>query len=198
VPLAEDAPLRERLFPYRCERGPDMARLHDYDKILVERAVAEVSATILRLPAVYGPHDYRGRVREHLAPMMAGEEEIALDAAQASWRWTRAHVDEVARAISLAIESPAATGRTYNVGEADALTEREWVEAIGRAAGWRGQVVAKPASEIPPEREAARFDFAQDWTLDTRRIRHELGFREERTREEAIASTVEWTLRTLV
>jgi nucleoside-diphosphate-sugar epimerase len=193
VPLAEDAPRRERLFPYRNEPGMQAANLYDYDKILVERVVADVSATVLRLPAVYGPGDYRARVGEHLARMIAGDEEIALEAAQAGWRWTRSHVDDVAAAIALAVEAQAAAGHTYNVGETDALTEREWVEAIGHAAGWRGRVVAKSAAELPAEREAARFDFAQDWMLDTRRIREELGFREERTREAAIAATVAWT-----
>jgi nucleoside-diphosphate-sugar epimerase len=192
VPLAEGAPLREKLFPYRHEPGQEMASLHDYDKILVERAVAQASATVLRLPAVYGPRDYRARVGEHLAPMMAGDEEIELEIAQAGWRWTRGHVDDVAAAITLAIEAQAAAARTYNVGEADALTEREWVEAIGRAAGWRGRVVTKRVAELPARWKAAAFDFAQDWTLDTRRIREELGFREERTREEAITGTVEW------
>ena len=54
VPLTEDAPLRERLYPYRGEFG---GRLDDYDKIPVERAFSsepDVRCTILRLPAVYG------------------------------------------------------------------------------------------------------------------------------------------------
>jgi nucleoside-diphosphate-sugar epimerase len=64
VPLTEDAPLRQRLYPYRGEipRNPDDPKrwLDDYDKILVERAVMgdpDLSGTILRLPMVYGPGD---------------------------------------------------------------------------------------------------------------------------------------------
>lgn len=62
LPLTEDAPLRERLYPYRGEtprREDDPKRwMDDYDKILVEQVVMgdpELPGTILRLAAVYGP-----------------------------------------------------------------------------------------------------------------------------------------------
>ena len=63
TPLNEDAPLRERLFPYR-ESAPSTEDLNYwYDKILVERAVlsrSELPGTVLRLPKVYGPAGKRG------------------------------------------------------------------------------------------------------------------------------------------
>jgi nucleoside-diphosphate-sugar epimerase len=186
APLAEDAPLRERLYPYRNEAGPEVADLCDYDKLLVERVVRFEGATILRLPAVYGPGDYRSRIEEYLAPMRAGDEVIAIDDTKANWRWTRGHVDDVGAAIVLAIESAAAAGQTYNVGEPDALSEREWAEAIGRACGWNGRIVPTSRAELPPvdEERASRFDYAHDWVFDTRRIRDEL------SRDEAILRTV--------
>jgi nucleoside-diphosphate-sugar epimerase len=55
TPLTEDAPLRDRLFPYR-ESAPSRDDLsYWYDKILVERVVRsrrEFPGTVLRLPKV--------------------------------------------------------------------------------------------------------------------------------------------------
>ena len=76
VPLDEEAPLRERLYPYRGEtpRPADDPRqwIDDYDKILVERVVMgtpDLQGTVLRLPMVYGPGDGQHRLFEHLKRM---------------------------------------------------------------------------------------------------------------------------------
>ena len=57
VPLIEDAPLREALYPSRNKaKGPE-DWLYHYDKILVEKAVMndpDIEGTVLRLPFVYG------------------------------------------------------------------------------------------------------------------------------------------------
>src|SRR4029077_4678792 len=131
----EDAPLREHLFPFRgIVEGRD-----DYDKILVERVVLgdnTLSGTVLRLPFVYGPRDNQHRLAYYLKRMDDHRPAIALEAAFAGWRATRGYVDNVAEAIALAVTDVRAAGRTYNVGDQDVLSEREWVEAIGHAAGW--------------------------------------------------------------
>src|SRR5262249_11131605 len=111
TPLSEDAPLRERLFPYRDD--PAVDRPAGYDKILCERRVLRCDgATVLRLPAVYGEHDYRRRVDQVLVPMRDGRSFIPIDEEQASWRWTRGHVQDVASAIVLAIERTGSESRT--------------------------------------------------------------------------------------
>src|SRR5947209_13722881 len=59
-PLAEDAPLRDNLYPYRAHAPGPGDRMFDYEKILVERAVLSdpgLPGTVLRLPMVYGPGD---------------------------------------------------------------------------------------------------------------------------------------------
>src|SRR5262249_1823854 len=57
IPLTEDAPLRERLYPYRSEtpRPPDDPEgwFDDYDKIPIERTIMgmpDLPGTVLRLP----------------------------------------------------------------------------------------------------------------------------------------------------
>ena len=74
-PLTEDAPLRERLFPYRSQAKDENDLLFHYEKILVERAVlgqADLAGTVLRLPCVYGPGDDQHRTFEYLKRMDDG------------------------------------------------------------------------------------------------------------------------------
>ena len=105
----------------------------DYDKILVEQAVLDqpaLPATVLRLPAVYGPGDKGYRLRPYVQRMADGRPAILLAAEQARWRWTRGYVGNVAAAIALAVTDSRAAGRIYNVGDSPTPTEREWVENI--------------------------------------------------------------------
>jgi nucleoside-diphosphate-sugar epimerase len=197
TPLAEDAPLRTRLYPYRGEQpraadAPDR-HLDDYDKVLVERVVqAEPSlpATVLRLGMIYGPGDGQRRLFPYLKRMDDGRPAIALEAAQARWRAPRAYVANAADAIALAVTRPAAAGRTYNVAEPEALAEADWVRAIAAATGWPGRVVVLPegVSVGPP----SSYNLAQDLALDTTRLRRELGYAERVARGAALRATVAW------
>jgi len=193
--LDEDSPLRSALYPYRAESKSADDMLYNYEKILVERRLIEeidLPVTVLRLPAVYGPGDHR--CFEYLKRMLDGQKRILLGRMQARWRWTRGYVDNVADAIVLSVNDERAAGRTYNVGEVDALTEADWARAIGEAAGWDGEIVTVP-DEALPEHLRMPFDFRHHLSADTRRIRTELGYDEQVPRGEAITRTVEWERR---
>jgi len=176
VPLREEGPLRDRLYPYLPDGEsptPD-----EYDKILVERIVSAEPAlpcTVLRLPMVYGPGDRQHRFHAWLKRMQDGRPAILLDAARANWRATFGHIADVADAIVLAATDPRATGRTYNVGEPRAWTAHEWIERLGGAVAWKGKVATLPSDALPAHLVLDR-DFRQDWVVDTTRIRTELGF----------------------
>jgi nucleoside-diphosphate-sugar epimerase len=192
TPLNEDAPLRERLYPYR-ERavGPDDFKYH-YDKILVERVVmsdAALPGTILRLPAVYGPNDPQHRLFDYLKRMDDNRPCILLEATQSRWRWTRGYVENTASAIALAVTNERAANRIYNVGEMDALAEAEWIQSIGLAAGWNGEVVTLSKDSLPAQIDE---DYRHHLTTDTSRIRAELGYKERISREEALRQTIDW------
>ncbi|HWT03590.1 MAG TPA: NAD-dependent epimerase/dehydratase family protein [Pyrinomonadaceae bacterium] len=193
-PLAEDAPLRANLYPYRARaEGPDDFKYH-YEKILVERVVmsdSELPGTVLRLPAVYGPGDHQHRLFGYVKRMDDHRPAILLGEAQARWRWTRGYVENVAEAVVLALTNDSAAGRIYNVGEAEALAEADWVRAVGRAAGWDGRVVTVPEDSLPSH-IASHVDYEHHLATDTRRIRAELGYEERVPREEALRRTIEW------
>jgi len=191
VPLAEDAPCRRTRYPYRGA-DVDFKYARDYDKIPVEHVLlddAELPSTVLRLPAVYGPGDRQHRLRPYLRQMMPGRPSIQMEQEQADWRWTRAFVVNVAAAIALATTDARSAGSIYNVGEEPALTERQWVEAIGYAAGWKGEVVIVPREDVP-DHEALDWRYSL-WT-DTTRIRRELGYVEPVSLTAALERTIEW------
>jgi nucleoside-diphosphate-sugar epimerase len=99
--------------------------------------------------------------------------------------------ENVAVAVVLEVTDDHAAGRVYNVGEADALSEADWVRAVGRAAGWDGQVVAVPREHAPAHLVPAH-DTTQDLVGDTSRIRGELGYAAEVPRDEALRRTIAW------
>ncbi len=195
-PMTEDAPLRDRLYPYRDLFPPD-SRMYTYDKIPVEQTYLGepgLPGTILRLPAVYGPDDYQHRPFPYLKRMVDGRRWILLDEQGATWRWSRTYVENAAEAIMMAVVNDAASGRIYNVAEPVAPAEKQWVESIGAAFGWPGQVVTLPTGDVPEHLRDEDLNFAQDLVADTTSIRDELGFREPVETQEAIARTVEWEL----
>jgi len=190
VPLGEDAPLRSSRHPYRGA-DTDFAYAHDYDKILVEEQVraGDVPATILRLPRVYGPHDGQRHVGGALARLREAGDELVLSEAEARWRWSRGYVTNVAAAIVAALTNTVAAGRTYNVGEPDALPQATWLRRVAEVAGLDTTVRTGPPEE---QSDAPPFDWAYDMALDTRRIRTELKFAEEISHQQALVRSVLW------
>lgn len=192
APLPEDAPLREIRHPYRG-RGVPFEWADDYDKILVEEEAwaSGLEVTVLRLSAVYGPGDRQHRFGPWVRRMVDDRPAILLDEAKAGWRWTRGYVEDVAAAVALAATDERAAGRIYNVGEAEAPTEREWVEAVADVLGWSGEIVTAPRDRLPGELREP-FDFDYDLATDTTRIREELGYAEGVGRLEGLRATVAW------
>ena len=193
VPLAETAPLREELFPYRGSDIPFEDR-DDYEKILVERVVmgqAGLPGTILRLPAVYGPGNRQHRLGTYVRRMDDGRPAILLGEGEAGWRWTRGYVENVAAAVALAVTHAGAAGRIFNVGDEPTLTVREWVMLVADSAGWRGEIVEVPDERLPNSLRQP-YDWRYHLETDTGLIRQALGYREPVPPKQAIAATIEW------
>lgn len=192
VPLTEESPLREKLHLYRDQGAEGFEWQRDYEKVMVERVAREdpqLPATVLRLPAVYGPGDYQHRLFGYARRMADDRHAILLDEDVAQWQWSRGYVENVADAIALAAGHDAAQGRIYNVGEPRAFTELEWVQQIGEAAGWSGKIAV-----IGDGRMSMGINTEQQWVNDTSRIREELGYEEAVGIAEGIRRTVDWEL----
>lgn len=185
--LDESAPLREQLYPYRAQAKGSEDLLYWYEKNVVERTArtgATVPVSILRLPMVYGPDDPQKRVGGYLERLWASGSEIRLNAAEAGWRCTRGYVEDVAWAIRLASLDERAAGEIFNVGEADALAELEWVRTIAAAVEWSGLVISDPA-----ETPSSPANWAIPLVVDTGRIREVLEYQEPIGRQEGLRRT---------
>jgi nucleoside-diphosphate-sugar epimerase len=198
VPSDEDAALRTKLYPYRGEtpRSNDDPRkiLDDYDKIPIEKIImenTESTGTVLRLPMVYGPGDYQHRLFEYLKRMDDKRPAIILEQGLAAWHSSVGYVGNVADAIVLALTDERAQNRIYNVAEPEPPTLAEWVKEIGTVAGWHGEVVIAPRDKLPQSLQPD-FNTEQHLTVDTTRIRKELGYRESIPQDEALRRTIEW------
>jgi nucleoside-diphosphate-sugar epimerase len=200
VPLKEDSPLREILYPFRTNEGepisdPETRRWgDDYDKILVEKIVMSepgLPGSILRLPVVYGPFDPQRRLFHHLKRMEDERPAILLGEAHAKWRWSRAYVENVAHAIAMVVTDERSARRIYNIAEPEAWAEEHWVSLIGKTARWEGRVITLPDQKLPPHLQQ-EFDWEQDLVVDSSRIRRELGYKEIISLEEGIRRTIAW------
>jgi len=182
VPLTEDAPLREKL------------SLHgeEYEKRWVEEVVlseAKLPGTVLRFPAVHGPGDYRPY--EYLKRMEDGRSFILLGQETAAWQFSHGYAENVAHALVRAATNEKVANRIYNVADTTPVRELDWVQLIGKAAGWEGRVIVIPQDELP-EHLKENADFNQHMTVDTTRLREELGYQEKVDPFEGMRRTVDW------
>ena len=193
VPLNEDAPVRETLFPYRHAASGPTDWMYHYEKILVERVLfaGRLPATVLRLPPVYGTGDPYHRFRPYIKRMQDGRPVILLEASQAVWRWTHGYVEDVAGAIAAVTLDDRAIGKVYNIGEAVAPTVEERVRRIGELTGWTGQVAFLDGDRLP-EHLRVPFEAGQDLVMDTQRVRSELGWREMVSADDGMRRTIGW------
>jgi nucleoside-diphosphate-sugar epimerase len=195
-PFTEESPLRERFYPKR-EQAPDASDWrYDYEKILVERAVSkypDLPSTILRLASIYGPGDPQRRLFDTLKRMDDKRPAILLDEAKAKWRWTWGYVENAAQAIVLATTDRRAENRIYNIGEEQARTQEEWIQALARITGWNGRLLVVNESELPAHlQDSGPVDFRQDLASHSGKIRRELNYTEMVSFDDGLARTVDW------
>ncbi len=190
--VTEESPLTIP-FPFR-----DLARHPggpDYDKKLVEaklRGAVEEGAkgvTVLRLPAVYGPHDYNRRFGAVVDALDSGARTLPCQGG-APLRLTHAHVTDVAHAIVLASEAIPSGYTVYNVAEEHIPTMAERAEALARFMNVSFEW-GEAKEDLPPE-FFLHGNLPNNFVASSRRIRDELGFREITTEACRLDDTVQW------
>ena len=198
-PFDEDSPLREKLFVYRGHwplKTPPPAWNDDYEKILVERVAlddAQLAGTVVRFPMVHGERDAQRRFFRFWKRMDDRRRFILMSENEAAFRASRTHVDNAAHAVALVATDDRASGRVYNVGEPDALAERDWVQMLARETSWGGQLVIARNDELPSHLREAQPDlWDHHLVADTSRIRRELGYREVVSREDGLRRAIAW------
>jgi nucleoside-diphosphate-sugar epimerase len=181
VPIDEDGPLREKLSIHGS----------GYEKRWVEQVVlgdAALPACMLRFPAVYGPGAYRRQ--DWIKRMLDGRPAIILGRGEATFRFSHGYAEDVGEATALAAVNECSADRIYNVGERNVPTERQRLQDFARVAGWDGHIV-EVDDEIVPGGDGLPYH-GQDWLLNTKRIRRDLGFEEVADYEQGIRHTIAW------
>ena len=149
VPLDESSPVRPSRYPYRGK----MPGMDDYDKLDVEDVYLARGATSVRLPMVYGEHDYQLREEYILRRVRAGRTHIPFGAG--TWLACRGYVRDVARGVHLALETPSAAGEVFNLCEDRTHSMRMWSRMILDAAGSEAELVRVADEQLPEDLEAS-------------------------------------------
>jgi nucleoside-diphosphate-sugar epimerase len=169
VPLDEDSPVRPFRYPYRGKRDG----MDDYDKLDVEDAYLPRGATSLRLPMVYGEHDYQLREEFILRRVRAGRTRIPFGAG--TWLTCRGYVRDIARGARLALESSVALGEALNLCEDRTFSVGMWSRMILEAAGSEAELV-HVADDLLPEDLQATGTMRQHILASARKARSLLGW----------------------
>ena len=169
VPLDEGSPVRPTRYPYRGQAGG----IDDYDKLDVEDVYLPRDATSLRVPMVYGEHDYQRREELILRRVRAGRKQIPVGAGM--WFACRGYVRDVARGARLALESPVAAGEVLNLCEDRTFSMGMWVRMILDAAGWDAELV-RVQDDLLPEDLKPTGTMTQHIAASARKARALLGW----------------------
>ncbi|HWD80668.1 MAG TPA: NAD-dependent epimerase/dehydratase family protein [Kribbella sp.] len=162
VPLTEDAPLRERRFV----DGPQ------YENLEMEERYLPRGATVLRLGAVYGEHDYQRRFEFVLRRVRAGRKRIPVGSGQ--FLFSRVYVGDVAAAVSLALagDFPGA----FNVVEPSTAPYRLFAEQILAAADAENVELVRVRDDLLPEDLVLTGTISQHLVTDSSKARDVLGW----------------------
>jgi nucleoside-diphosphate-sugar epimerase len=174
VPLSESSPVRDGPPPDRAYVMEgyeyDPAQAEDID---VEAAYLASGATVLRLPMVYGPHDYKRREEFVLRRVRARRRQMP--SGSGGFLWSRGYAPELARGIRLAVEQPVAAGEVFNLCEAQCAPLRLWIEQIVAAMDAELELVRVPDRVLPDDLDITG-DIAQHWMTSATKAEAVLGW----------------------
>ncbi len=166
---------------------------------------AATQLTIIRPPAVYGPFD-RG-IHEFFRVASRG---VRLRLGCTPRAVSIVHGADLAEGVRLALESPAAAGRTYHVANEASHAMDDLLAAIAvavgrrafpvrvpdvvvRAAGVLSEEIARVRGVVPTfSRDKVREFLAPGWVCDATRAREELGWRPRFGLHEGLRATADW------
>ena len=186
VPLDETSPVRPTRYPYRGL----MPGMDQYDKLDVEEVYLPRGATSVRLPMVYGEHDYQLREEFILRRLRAGRNRIPFGSG--SWLACRGYVRDIARGVHLVLKTPAAAGQVLNLCEDRTYSMRMWSRMILDAAGSKAELV-RVADNVLPEDLKPTGTMSQHIAVSAQKARSMLGWTTSDPAE-TLQTTVRWHL----
>jgi nucleoside-diphosphate-sugar epimerase len=186
IPLDEESPVRASRYPYRGK----MPGLDDYDKLDVEELFLARGATVLRLPMVYGEHDYQLREEYILRRVRAGRKQIPFGAG--TWVTCRGYVRDIALGAHLALKVSEAAGQVFNLCEDRSYSIGLWSRMILEAAGSDAELVRVPDGLLPEDLKPTG-TMTQHIAATARKAKAMLGWTTSDP-EQTLRTTVRWHL----
>lgn len=180
LPLTEDSPLRERRFV----DGPQ------YENLEMEERYLPRGATVLRLGAVYGEHDYQRRFEFVLRRVRAGRKRIPIGSGQ--FLFSRVYVGDVAAAVSLALAGDH-RGEAFNIVEPVTAPYRLFAEQILAAAGASDVELVRVRDDLLPDDLSLTGAVDQHLLMDSWKARTVLGWAPADPAE-TLRQSVQWHL----
>jgi nucleoside-diphosphate-sugar epimerase len=164
LPLTEESPLRTT----RHIDGPK------WENLEVEEAYLDAGATILRLGAVYGEHDYQHRFEPVLRRVRAGRRRLPIGAG--GFLGSRVYVGDVAQAVLAALAIPRIAGQCLNIVEGQTAPMRLFYEQVISTTGASLELARVPDETLPPDlRETGTL--SQHLLVSPSKAREVLGWR---------------------
>jgi nucleoside-diphosphate-sugar epimerase len=191
-----------RAEPYMESDAPAPEDAYGISKWEAEQALHAVSretglqVAILRPPLVYGP----GVKANFLQLMKIVSRGLPLPLAGVHNRRSMIYLENLVDAIMTCVTHPNAVGRTYLVSDGEDLLTTELIRRLAAALGIKSRLLPFPPLMIRlagrlsgRSREVERF--LGSLTLDTTKIRHELGWKPPYSMDEGLKETAEWFLK---
>ncbi len=180
VPLAESSPLRTA----RYLDGPE------WENLEIEEAYRAAEATILRLGAVYGPHDYQHLFEPVLRRIRAGR--TFLPVGSGSFLLSRVYVDDVAQAVLAAVATDRGRGECFNIVESQTASMRLFYEQIIAATGSALDLIRVDDKTLPADLGSVGAA-DQHLLMSPQKARDVLGWRESDP-DISLRNSVRWHL----
>ncbi len=185
-PLDETSAVRPTRYPYRDL----MPGMEQYDKLDVEDVYLPRGATSVRLPMVYGEHDYQLRQEFILRRVRAGRSRIPFGSGM--WLHSVAYVRDVARGVHLVLKTPAVAGEVLNLCDESTYSMRMWSQMILDAAGSNAELI-RVADELLPEDLKPTGTMSQHILVTAQKARSMLGWTTPDPKD-SLRNSVRWHL----
>lgn len=192
MPMREDSPLNPT-----GRKGAVRAAMAT--TLMTAHAEGRLRAALVRASDFYGPLVRTSAYAERVVPRLITGKKVAM-LGSLDVPHSISYMPDVAATIVAVITHRDASGRTWLVPNAPAVTQREIVEALARAAGTEAKVskvsratITMGGLAVPMLRELKEtwFQFAEPWTTDSTVTERELGLRATPLADGA-AATVDW------
>lgn len=186
IPYREDSPLVP-LDPYGISKADAESALRQIS------GETGLEVVIVRPPLVYGP----GVKANFLNMMKIITKGIPLPLASITNKRSLIYVGNLVDSLAVCARHPAAAGKTYLVSDGDDVSTPELIRRTAKALGVPARLFPVPASLMQltgtvTGKRAAVNRLLGSLTVDSSKIRDELGWKPPFTMEEGLRETAEW------